>query len=231
MQKINANFFYIFREYYIPFDEKTAELIWHPRLSFLNLKSVEKLAGFGYKKLNQYYIYDDHSENMEMSEIIKVTIHCDFDFSRFPFDHQECNMSLYDPMNFYSWIIINEADYLCNNGVCKQEKEWIMLKNQNRIPYLIAMKNIGSSDHTFGDSDFYTESSSISTIKFSLQRNSLGLLIGSFYFPTGLFAFLSIGSYIIHPDIVSITLYYLVFRNKSLGLLFHNYRFLEGWEF
>ena len=138
-----------------------------------------------------------------MSEIIKVTIHCDFDFSRFPFDHQECNMSLYDPMNSNNWIIINETDYLCNNGVCKQEKEWIMLKNQNRIPYLIEMKNIGSSYHSFGDSDFYTESSSISTIKFSLQRNSLGLLIGSFYLPTGLFAFLSIGSYIINPDIVS----------------------------
>jgi len=164
---------------------------------------VEKLAGFGYKKLNQYYIYNSNATNMEMSEIIRVTIHCDFDFSHFPFDHQECDLSLYDPINDFSWIIIKETNCLCNNGICKQEKEWMMLKNKNKIPYSIRMKNIGAGNHDFGDSYFYVQSWSISTIKFSLQRNSLGLLIGSFYLPTGLFAFLSIGSYIIHPDIVS----------------------------
>ena len=39
--------------------------------------------------------------------------------------------------------------------------------------------------------------------QFILHRNSLGLLIGSFYLPTGLFGFLSIGSYIFNPDMVN----------------------------
>ena len=34
-------------------------------------------------------------------------------------------------------------------------------------------------------------------IKFNLKRNSIGLLMGSFYIPTGTFAIISIGSYII----------------------------------
>ena len=32
----------------------------------------------------------------------------------------------------------------------------------------------------------------------------MGLLLGSFYVPTGIFAALSVGSYVINPDIVSI---------------------------
>ena len=40
-------------------------------------------------------------------------------------------------------------------------------------------------------------------IKIILHRDTIGLLIGSFYMPTGIFAILSITSYVIHPDIVS----------------------------
>ena len=166
---------------------------------------MERLAGFGYDKLNQYYIFnnDDADEKMSMSEIMRVTVYCDFDFSYFPFDQQYCNLSLFDPVHSKNWVFVNETEFLCIKGICKREKEWMMLQNQNKIPYLIRMKNIGTSDHTFGDSLFYYFPWSISTIRFSLQRNSLGLLVGSFYFPTGLFAFLSMGSYIINPEMVS----------------------------
>ena len=40
-------------------------------------------------------------------------------------------------------------------------------------------------------------------ISLNLKRVSLGLLLGSFYVPTGIFAALSVGSYVINPDIVS----------------------------
>ena len=45
-----------------------------------------------------------------------------------------------------------------------------------------------------------------SGIKLHLQRDSVGLLMGSFFVPTGIFAILSIGSYVINPDIVSFIL-------------------------
>ena len=141
---------------------------------------------------------------MEMYQIIRVTIYCNFDFSDFPFDEQECDLSLYDPVNDKTWIIINEINYLCNNGTCKKENEWMMLQYQHKIPYSIRMKNIGINDETWTTDDpLAPEPWSISSIKFSFQRNTLGLLIGSFYLPTGLFALLSIGSYIINPEIVS----------------------------
>ena len=46
-----------------------------------------------------------------------------------------------------------------------------------------------------------------SGIKLHLQRDSVGLLMGSFFVPTGIFAILSIGSYVINPDIVSFILH------------------------
>ena len=36
-----------------------------------------------------------------------------------------------------------------------------------------------------------------------LQRDGLGLLMGSFYAPTGIFAILAMTSYVINPDAVS----------------------------
>ena len=123
--KVKALFFIPHRETeYIPFDEETAKLIWHPKLSFFNLKSVRKLAGFGYVKLNLYYMYkpENNSNNgsasstyVEMDEILKVTVYCDFDFQFFPFDKQECDLSLYDPVNTASWVIFKEIEYLCYN--------------------------------------------------------------------------------------------------------------------
>ena len=44
---------------------------------------------------------------------------------------------------------------------------------------------------------------SLSGIKFKLERNSLGLLIGAFYLPTGIFAILSMTSFFINPKVVS----------------------------
>ena len=79
---------YCSREYnFIPFDEETSKLIWRPKLSFLNIKSAEKIAGFGYKELNEFYIYDIYP-NLQMSELIKITVYCNFNYQYFPFDNQ-----------------------------------------------------------------------------------------------------------------------------------------------
>ena len=54
------------------------------------------MSGFGYKELSSYYINDINSgNNMEMGEVIKVTVYCNFDFQTFPFDEQECDFCLY----------------------------------------------------------------------------------------------------------------------------------------
>ena len=41
---------------------------------------MERLAGFGYNNLNQYYIFNNDNLNMEMYQIIRVTVYCNFDY-------------------------------------------------------------------------------------------------------------------------------------------------------
>ena len=192
----------------MPFDKETSELIWHPKLSFLNIKKGKKLAGFGYTELNEYYIYNGKHLNMGMSELIKITVYCNFDYHSFPFDNQECELSLYDPINDVNWISLNEIGHLCYKGECKHsgKEGCISLPQQHGIPYTFRVKNLGAKNSLLGDDQgaYYTHPNSIATVKFFLHRHSLDLLIGSFYIPTGLFGFLSIGSYIINPDIVNL---------------------------
>ena len=187
--------------------EDITELIWYPRLSFFNVKSVEKLAGFGYSELRQFYLSDPkiQKNNMDMCELMKISISCYFDFNSFPFDHQECDFSLYDATNMIEWIILNETQDLCYEGMHCNEfggNGIITLPDQPGIPYKIGMKYMGVLNYQY-DSTWNNSTVAYSTIKFTFERNSLGLLIGSFYLPTGLFAVLSMVSYIISPDIVS----------------------------
>ena len=175
------------------------------------MKSINKLAGFGYEKLNQYFIYDSNftgdNNNLEMDEILKVTVYCDFDFQSFPFDDQECDFSLYDPVNDASWVVFDEIHYMCyKNKHCFNEDEdrrWMNLPDQHSIPYQIRMRGMPTLNWTMTNSSYSNDPYSYSTVRFSFQRNSFELLIGSFYIPTGLFALLSTGSFIINPETVS----------------------------
>ena len=180
------------------------------------------MAGYGYKELNTFYLDNEFPSgvNMEMDEVIKVTLYCNFHFQSFPFDDQKCDLSLYDAIYTKETTVLNATTNGGDSDLCYKEKqckwfhenEWIFLPEQYGIPYIIKMKYKGTNNFDV-DLDHHDQKS-VFTIKFAMKRNSLGHLVGSFYLPTGLFAFLSIGSYIINPDIVSIMKHFLSYFSK-----------------
>ena len=88
------------------------------------------MSGFGYKELSSYYINDIKSgNNMEMGEVIKVTVYCSFEFQSFPFDEQECDLSLYDEINDMKFTILEEKYPLHyrGNSTHYDGKEWTIL--------------------------------------------------------------------------------------------------------
>ena len=134
----------------IPLNKETSELIWHPKLSFMNLKETGKLSGFGYRERNTFYIRNSNpGGNLGMLEALKVTVYCHFDFQAFPFDEQYCDFSLFETENNVKMVILgkvenslpyrgNWSDYLVNG--------WISLPEQDGIPYTVRMKNMGTKN-------------------------------------------------------------------------------------
>ena len=163
------------------------------------------MPGFGHRERNVFwYIRNSTSgdTNMGMYEFLKVTVYCNFDFQSYPFDEQECDFSLFEVVyNMKSAILEEDEDCLSYRGNRSQylQKGWIYLPEHNEIPYKVRMKTMGTKNLYYEKHEPYSHQ----TIRFVLNRNSRSLLIGSFYIPTGLFAFLSMGSFVINPEIVS----------------------------
>ena len=95
--------FYFYRLYH-SIKQETAQSVWHPKITFEKVLSVEKIQGFGYEKIHEYYIISPNK--MEMDETFKITFTCNFEFEKFPFDKQECNFSLYDRIYNSDYVIL-----------------------------------------------------------------------------------------------------------------------------
>jgi hypothetical protein len=62
-----------------------------------------------------------------------------------------------------------------------------------------------------------------------MKRKSLGQLLGAFYYPTSSFAFLSMISFLIKPDVVRYVLCNKLSNNKIMYISIF-IRFLGEWE-
>ena len=86
--------------YDVTIDEETADLIWHPKIDFLNVLTVENPTGFGYKNTHEFFAYD--TNKILMAEPLKIKVSCNFNFLNFPFDF----ISINHTMNLGSFVCI-----------------------------------------------------------------------------------------------------------------------------
>ena len=159
---------------------------------------MKPMRGFGYKEHREYYLNPGNQSATPlilMNEFLEVTVHCKYELTSFPFDYQECDFSLWDQRSDVEILILNEMKVLAY----KSKLNVTNLPQQYGLPYKISMKSVGVGNVTWNSYEYST-----STLRFSMQRNSIDLLLGSFYIPTGLFGFLSMASYIMNPDTVNI---------------------------
>ena len=180
---------------YVTIDTDLIDLFWHPHISFLHLHSIKRKVGLGYVDSREYSAYDKHT--FYMGEEVEITFACHFDFQKFPFDDNTCDLTYFDKLADVSKIILNSTyfvDYWGNVIESSQNKSKLKITNTT-TPYIFSVE-INPNQTVF-------KSVSAAGIKIYIQRDSIGLLLGSFYVPTGIFAILSIASYVIHPDVVS----------------------------
>ena len=66
--------------------------IYFPTLKFKNEKNANLKLKFSPKKDETYY-WMKYPHQLDYRRNVKITIYCSFDFSQFPFDSHECNVS------------------------------------------------------------------------------------------------------------------------------------------
>ena len=179
--------------------------IWLPKIMFENAQKIETIKGFGFKDSLEFNI--NGQSGLLRKEILQVKFPCPFQFESYPFDKHECKLGFYEfqytktqkPM-----IGLNRVKFLTFKSETTKKENTPIMVNSTILQYLI-QASIDAKYLTNKYKGSKNVTDNYASIEFNLKRKSIGLLLGSFYLPTGTFAILSIGSHIIDPDIVIIT--------------------------
>ena len=68
--------------------------IWKPNLKFENVMKYERSQSYGHTGSFTLWYLGDHY--MEYTEVAVLKLFCNFDFTNFPFDAHECNLTYGD---------------------------------------------------------------------------------------------------------------------------------------
>ena len=169
--------------------------IWKPNLKFENVMKYERSQSYGHTGSFTLWYLGYHL--MEYTEVAVLKLFCNFDFTNFPFDAHECNLTYGDGIYESDVIWLNSAIVKFDEKETKPGEDPIVI---NSLPYpfefqLTSLKSYEKKLNHFKHS--------ATGMNLKLKRNSLGMLASRYYYPTGSFAILSLISFLINPDIVS----------------------------
>ena len=128
-----------------------------------------------------------------------MEIYCTFDFTSFPFDSHECDFKYGSSSSYSTSLILNEP-WIRYEDEKREFGEGLLNFNQSRLPFKMSLESLKQFE--FSQAGFKY---SFVGMRMTLTRNSFGLLIGGYYGPTLIFSLLSLVSFSINPDIVSLT--------------------------
>ena len=185
------------REFFEIFDEK---LVWHPKIEFANLLKYEKKEIYGGTSPFTFWFVGHIIPNITLiyGEGLQLTFSCKFDFSEFPFDSHECEVTYGDVTYGSTKVQLNSPQAIFGNLSNRIGEEPIILKDLP-FPFLFELKPLPVHEKT----NSYGWNFSFTGISLKIKRKSLGQLQSSYYYPTASFAFVSMFSFLIKAEKVS----------------------------
>ena len=169
--------------------------IWKPNLKFENVMKYERSQSYGHTGSFTLWYLGYHL--MEYTEVAVLKLFCNFDFTDFPFDAHECNLTYGDGIYESDVIWLNSAIVKFDEKETKPGEDPIVI-NSLPYPFEFQLTSLKSYEKKL---NHFKHSATGMILK--LERNSLGMLASRYYYPTGSFAILSLISFLINPDIVS----------------------------
>ena len=144
-----------------------------------------------------YYWFENATGHFEYSMILRAKIYCPFDFGDFPFDEHECNFTFSSRLS--TVLVTLTAPMIHHKGKTTYYGQDGLEVESKRLPFITKLTSLESYLLLDESNGFYYETTGMN-IYFS--RKSLGILTGTFYGPTLIFAVLSMLSFQINPDVV-----------------------------
>ena len=178
-------------------DEKTTvKPLWHPIIDFEKLMDLEQSKVYG-GTMDGTMGYHNNTKIMFYGEALKLKFSCPFDFDTFPFDSNHCCLSYKDAREGANDVTLKPAIIIYDTMTTTEGQ---IILNSLAFPYKI---NI-TSQSTFKNKVKGDEMKYLKTgMCLDLKRSRMGHLGSGYYYPTTAFAFLSMISFFINPDVVS----------------------------
>ena len=154
----------------------------------------EQTKSFGSQVSSKFFIFGN---DLEYGEEFQLTFPCRFHLSKFPFDSHECSIYFGDGRYStdelrFNVVTINDPI----NGLCYNESSVPLVLEDLALPFRIELEVLPTKEKDYGYNVFQTG------ILIRIKRESLGLLLSGYYYPTTSFAVLSMMSFLINPDVV-----------------------------
>ena len=175
--------------------------VWAPELVFRRIVSAVTIPpyGKGNGKHDFWVQMINGTALMTFYEYLKVTISCHFQFDTFPVDVNNCDLDFGFHQLTYNYAArINPIKFL-NDDASANVTDDEKIVHGEHLPFSFTIR--AKEEFQFHNYEFMAPYSGI-TIK--LKRNSINSLVGTFYLPTAIFSILSLISFYIVPDMVSI---------------------------
>ena len=143
---------------------------------------------------------ENDTAHMTFYQYLKVTVSCNFQFNTFPFDFHDCDLDFGLHQNGYKMININPIQVLNSDATSEILNGKKAIPNEH-LPFTFLMTS--KKWYKYHNYEFMAPYSGITI---HMERSTLGSLVGAFFIPTAIFSMLSIISFSIPPDLVSLNM-------------------------
>jgi hypothetical protein len=177
--------------------EEESKLIWQPVLGFQKLIEFKRTPMYGGSESSVSKLFPGR-QNRIIGENFQLTFSCDFDFAEFPFDSHECPVEYGSSTLSYKNVRFNITQAVFGTTSTKSGGDPIILDNLS-FPFEFQIM----AQPSFKLANERMVSFSYTGIVLKMRRKSPGQLLIGYFYPTASFAFLSMISFMINPDMVS----------------------------
>ena len=178
--------------------------IWRPTIAFGHLLNYEKTKFYGDDKLFAFlYVkkYLGQYDYIEYHEEVQLSVSCPFNFEKYPFDSHLCTLEFGFPKNPVS---LKPSKIIYEHLPPHSFGEDPIILSDLSHPFEFEFK----FKPAFKKFNAHNYSTSYAGMEIKMKRKTLGELLIGYYYPMAAFAFLSMVSFLINPDVVSCNCYF-----------------------